>query len=307
MATSSRKTLAAIRARLAELESEKAELEQLLANYAYPILTLPNEITGLIFTHYVPTYPECPRFSGSGSPTTLSQVCHSWRQIALSMSSLWCAIQYGEFTQAAAVSSWLSRSGDRLLSFQDYYDDTPAEDVRDLILGCSVRWEHIQLGDGMNLDHSLLGGGTPNLRHLELHVDTIKTRNLFRDAPNLRTAIIWDTFHCPRGLLPWSQLTGLILICLTVEQTAMIVSQTPNLRYCELMLEGEYPTVPAPPDISLPHLETLVLSKYSDFESGDPMPGEFLLDLVTPVLRHLRITDPMLRPDPAVCLLAIRA
>ncbi|KAJ7769251.1 hypothetical protein B0H14DRAFT_3509476 [Mycena olivaceomarginata] len=67
-------TLAADRARLADLDAQILDLERSLSALrsqrqpvferlsacTYPVLTLPNEITTEIFIHFLPNYPSCP-------------------------------------------------------------------------------------------------------------------------------------------------------------------------------------------------------------------------------------------------------
>ncbi|KAF7322296.1 F-box domain-containing protein [Mycena chlorophos] len=74
------------------LEERKWAQEQLDA-YAYPVLTLPNEVVSDIFLQYIPPYPERPPLLGDASPTNLLQICRRWREIALSTPALWRAFQ----------------------------------------------------------------------------------------------------------------------------------------------------------------------------------------------------------------------
>jgi hypothetical protein len=45
-----------------------------------------------IFGRFLPIYPLCPPAFGRLTPTTLGQICHRWREIALATSTLWRAI-----------------------------------------------------------------------------------------------------------------------------------------------------------------------------------------------------------------------
>jgi hypothetical protein len=79
-------TLAADRARLADLDAQILDLERSLSAlrsqrqpvyehlsaYTYPVLTLPNEITTEIFIHFLPNYPSWPPLTGPNSPTLLA-------------------------------------------------------------------------------------------------------------------------------------------------------------------------------------------------------------------------------------------
>jgi hypothetical protein len=56
------------------LEFEKLRAQKRLNSYAYPVLTLPNEIVSDIFIQYLPVYPSPPPMSGPLSPTLLSHI-----------------------------------------------------------------------------------------------------------------------------------------------------------------------------------------------------------------------------------------
>ncbi|KAJ6474423.1 hypothetical protein C8R47DRAFT_708876 [Mycena vitilis] len=77
---------------LAVLQSEKVSAQERLASYKYPVLTVPNELISEIFIHFLPAYPVCPPLTGPRSPAVLTQICHRWREVALSTPSLWRAL-----------------------------------------------------------------------------------------------------------------------------------------------------------------------------------------------------------------------
>ncbi|KAF8178174.1 hypothetical protein K438DRAFT_1978141 [Mycena galopus ATCC 62051] len=133
-----RALVAAIQARIADLEyslaelrAEQAEAQQRLDSYKYPVLTLPNEITSEIFIHFLPPYPTCPPSVGNLSPTCLTHICHRWQEIALSTPALWRAIGPSDphlDPQVIDVSkisdAWVSRSGSCPLSIEINEDET---------------------------------------------------------------------------------------------------------------------------------------------------------------------------------------
>ncbi|KAJ6479467.1 hypothetical protein C8R47DRAFT_1019155, partial [Mycena vitilis] len=57
-----------------------------------PVLTLPTETISEIFIQFFPSYPSRPPLTGNLSPRLLTQICRSWRQIALTTPSIWRAI-----------------------------------------------------------------------------------------------------------------------------------------------------------------------------------------------------------------------
>ncbi|KAJ7483427.1 hypothetical protein FB451DRAFT_1439469 [Mycena latifolia] len=105
---SERASLAADRARSANIGAHIAELERSLHSlkqerdilqrrleaYTYPVLALPNEIVSEIFVHFLPVYPERPPIIGRLSPVTLGEICRKWREIAFSTPTLWRGISF---------------------------------------------------------------------------------------------------------------------------------------------------------------------------------------------------------------------
>ncbi|KAF7329063.1 F-box domain-containing protein [Mycena kentingensis (nom. inval.)] len=298
---------AADRARLAEIEAERCILRQKLDSYIYPILQLPNELTANIFMLYLPPYPEPPPLAGPGSPTTLAQVCRQWRRIALGLSALWSTIPLDDWeSSAAGVSCWIERSGARPLSLHvvDHGVEGMTDDLTNVILSASGRWEHVEFHTWQY--DGTLEGTFPLLRSIEIRaqqpgvwqigIGPPASVNADRkpqcDAPKLRSAILWD-FHIPINLLPWRQLTALVLICHEPTFCAAILKQTPNLVYCELLaVDGALPD----DDIILPHLHTLVLTEYD--LNMDDIAISFLGKFITPALRQLRVLSQYLLPNP---------
>jgi hypothetical protein len=116
------------------LEIQRTEVEARLDAVVYPIISIPPEITSLIFVEYLDlpsTDGTCPT---SRAALLLMQVCRQWRDIALSTCELWSSldIQYDR-TMAGkllvprgmmhGISTWLSRAQTRPLSltFQSCY------------------------------------------------------------------------------------------------------------------------------------------------------------------------------------------
>jgi hypothetical protein len=76
---------------LAELRAEKTLVQERLRSSTYPVLTLPNEIVAKIFIRFLPLRPHCPPLTGLLSPTTLTQICRRWCQVAQATPELWRA------------------------------------------------------------------------------------------------------------------------------------------------------------------------------------------------------------------------
>ncbi|KAJ7918329.1 hypothetical protein B0H13DRAFT_296024 [Mycena leptocephala] len=100
---------------LVELRAEKMLVQERLSSCTYPVLTLPNEIVSEIFIHFLPLRPLCPPLTGRLSPTTLTQICRRWRQVAQATPELWRAILFADDRipleeQFLIFDLWLSRS-----------------------------------------------------------------------------------------------------------------------------------------------------------------------------------------------------
>jgi len=134
---------------LAALQLERTLVQERLDSYKYPVLTLPNEIVSEIFIHFLPIYPICPPLGGLFSPTTLTQICRKWREIAQTTPALWKAISLSfngiPCREPAHISDLLSRSGCCPLSIIELHDDE-AEDSGSEVLKAALahreRWQH---------------------------------------------------------------------------------------------------------------------------------------------------------------------
>ncbi|KAJ7175238.1 hypothetical protein C8R43DRAFT_872969, partial [Mycena crocata] len=73
------------------LETEQRVLESSLDILVYPVLTLPVEITSQIFLECLPQNGRV-RPSPHAAPLLLAQICHHWRNIALSTCQLWSTV-----------------------------------------------------------------------------------------------------------------------------------------------------------------------------------------------------------------------
>ncbi|KAJ6487805.1 hypothetical protein C8R45DRAFT_930036 [Mycena sanguinolenta] len=286
------------------LKAEKLRTQERLDSYAYPVLTLPNEITSEIFLKSIPEYPSPPPLTGLLSPTTLTHVCHRWREIALSIHALWRGILVPAYFRNKAyllsiLESWLSRSGCLPLSvlMEDMLDVLAEECVAFLVLH-RARWEYVTLTVlNESIVHSIQGA-MPLLRQFEIRSNGYQpppSLIRFCEIPRLRSATVWELQRPIDVFLPWSQLTSLTLIY--VDEWAAILKQTINLVHCHLFPREEEDLIV--PDIRLPVLESLVLSP---FVVPDEPPTNLLAALITPALRTLDVPETFLRPDPIATL-----
>jgi hypothetical protein len=86
-----RAELADIQHQLEVLKARERDLEAALAIVAYPVLTLPPEITSHIFLNCLPFHGRVQP-SATKAPLVLAQVCRHWRDVALATAGLWSSI-----------------------------------------------------------------------------------------------------------------------------------------------------------------------------------------------------------------------
>ncbi|KAF8140787.1 NADP-dependent oxidoreductase domain-containing protein [Mycena galopus ATCC 62051] len=205
-------TLAADRARVADLDAEILHLERSLSAlrsqrqlvlerldyYKYPVLALPNEITAEIFTHFLPLYPICPPLTGLYSPILFTQICRQWREIALETPILWRAISLSDSTIPfnAHISVWLERSRYCPLSLH-FDDDDPisgellAAEVLAAIVPHRARWDHLTISLRLPTLLHAIEGPMPLLRRLNLSSDgESDTTFSLGEAPLLRSVTL---------------------------------------------------------------------------------------------------------------------
>ncbi|KAJ6589246.1 hypothetical protein B0H19DRAFT_234246 [Mycena capillaripes] len=325
--------LAADRARIAEIEAqildldhersalriEKVLAQQRLDSYKYPVLALPNEMVSEIFIHFIPVYPLCPPLTGIHSPTLPTQICRSWREIALATPALWRAISLShhdhQSKRQAHISDILSRSGCCPLSIQlDEYeaedeDEDDDEDyhrmkitkVLSIVVPHLARWEYLKLGLFQPNLPAIVNGPMPLLRHLDLSLgsddddSTFQPFIVFSDVPLLRTVTL-DDLATHVTILPWRQLTSLTLTRLTPNGCVPHLQQASNLVHCELRLCFSGP-IDQLPDITLSSLESLT---FADALSGPPI--RYLETFILPALCRLEIPERFLGPNPITSL-----
>ncbi|KAK6978021.1 F-box domain-containing protein [Favolaschia claudopus] len=297
--------IAALQSSISELRAAKQPVQQRLDSYQYPVLTLPNEIIGEIFLRFLPPYPEPPPLTGILSPTSLTQICREWRNIALSTPALWRAIHVDqaavttyEWLRAEYTVSllllWLQRSSPYPLSIC-VVDFDPSTPLLSILLHHQARWEHLEAtcNNARVLGNPALDVPMPLLRTCSFHFTTelsvAPKRSIFQDAPLLRTVSL-DECGTLSVALPWSQLTALKLRCLFSEECMSIFQHASCLVHCTIDLWDGSEALQrddhhARGDVVLPRLETLIILSSSD---TDP---EFLSRLIMPALLHFELPE----------------
>ncbi|KAF7334590.1 F-box domain-containing protein [Mycena venus] len=245
---------------LSALRIEKAQIQERLDSYKYPVLTLPTEITSEIFLHFVPDYPNFP-------PAHRSPLA-----------------DFFDPNMSRVARNCSGHPGTLL----DAYDDP---EVIALVVPYRMQWEHLEL----NLPSSFLAfidGPMPLLRHLEVALEDCEdpVPVTFMDVPRLCTVLLND-YAAASVILPWWQLTSLVLDRVYPHECTPVLQQTSDLVYCELRLYHD-DTVEVP-DIKLLRLESLVLK-----DPGPYAVTDYLNTLLVPNLRSLEVPERFLGTKP---------
>ncbi|KAJ7780202.1 hypothetical protein DFH07DRAFT_765491 [Mycena maculata] len=275
----------------------------------YPFRTLPTEIVVEIFTHFPPAYPFRPPATGILSPAVLSQICHEWREIALSIPTLWRAISLSlnsdsssdkkRKTQLLLLETWLDRSRSCSLSialidksFWNVQESLVEPFLQAIVAHCN-RWEYLDLQVPLELS-SLLKGDMPLLRGLQLGftkgtgITPSDPVPVFQETPQLREANL-GSINPDEITLPWTQFTRLTTQFLPGSSCWDMVEMMDNLVYCKLCSLG----ASRPRHIHLMQLETLIIR-----DEVPSSPDGFIDSWILPSLRELQIPEDYLRPDP---------
>ncbi|KAF7343323.1 F-box domain-containing protein [Mycena venus] len=295
---------------LRSLEKGKNLIRSRLDGYTYPVLTLPSEIVSEIFMHSLPMYPKCPVLTGIGSPTLLGQICHAWRAIVFSNPRLWRSISLPLYNRGPAVGrrlevilrTWLERSGSCSLSitfelaFYAGNDNGRLLPLYKAIEPHHPRLEHFKIL--MPSSPHQFRMPLPSLRSLDIqcnpmHLDITDTPiTAFLHAHLLRKVII-SAFHAfCHPILPWAQLTSLVVYGITPDEFHLVANFRSFLVTSNNLIGGQK---------VLPCLETLILVSGIRFAEMRAAIDAFTL----PALRSLRVTEWLLRPDAIAAIVSL--
>ncbi|KAJ6588178.1 hypothetical protein B0H19DRAFT_1098231 [Mycena capillaripes] len=227
-----------------------------------------------IFVHFLPAYPKCPPPIGLLSPYLFCWICRKWREIALTTPALWRAILVSfpttQTQKLHLLESSLKRSGSCRLSINLSnpsgidFESAVTQLVQKIVNHCA-RWEHLNLsipGPLKFLPNVELP--LPSLRTLKFGYDrdNLTATPTFLVAPLLRKValVVYRDVHGP--ILPWSQLTVLSVDYITLNQYAELLDRLVNLCYGYFYFDRDDFNVGelSLKSITLPHLETLILS-----------------------------------------------
>ncbi|KAF7359784.1 F-box domain-containing protein [Mycena venus] len=287
----------------------------------YPVLTLPPEITGQFFLYCIPV-PSSPyahlsfawiRYSWEdykqklpqAAPPPwdypLSQVCRSWRGIALDTPALWAAFPLKASSLRShhpSIESWLTRARDCPLTFTWSSSDI-GEHMQQVLYSFqdTAHWMGdvdlaMPIHEFEMMARSSVPWHFPVLQTLSLHVPdwcySLQSPPVRVSAPLLRDLSTYG----------WNP-----------EACLFILSLTPKLLECRFSVfseKGSWHTRPTPSPIpgtrvALPHLHTLTLFGSYGPECEEAGHADILDYLTLPTLHTLKAFD--LDPETDPCFL----
>ncbi|KAJ7628883.1 hypothetical protein FB45DRAFT_706893, partial [Roridomyces roridus] len=205
---------------VAALDAERDQLQAELDAVVYPVLSVPAELTTLIFVHSLPS-AHFNQPSPLECPLLLTQICRQWRAIAVGTAELWAsvAICSARPTSVELFEMWLTRSGVSPLRISLFEPNRMhASRLVNACLQHADRWEDIQL---LLPDETLLGllrdmPRLPLLRKIGMQYSGEGYKDADLESLTLRDAPLLDTAMIERGRgvelkfgLPWNQLSSL--------------------------------------------------------------------------------------------------
>ncbi|KAJ7444048.1 hypothetical protein FB451DRAFT_1568526 [Mycena latifolia] len=266
------------------LEKEGKAFEATLSLVVYPVLTLPIEITSRIFVHCLPTHGRVEP-SRYAAPLVLAQICHHWRDIAVSTCALWSSMYIrqlglgwpaGMHSHASMIQTWLLRAKGHPISLginpgiftTDRVSRVMADTLVSLIPSFSGQIRRLDLHlwpdqlDRLRQLHLSL----PNLHHLEIaHSSDEELRQILEHAPSIRVLRLLGNNPSVNFSLPL--LTHLeINADISKETFLAILENFPALSHFKFALakaDSDLISDESIP-IALPHLSSLALSSSSD-------------------------------------------
>ncbi|KAJ7115636.1 hypothetical protein C8R43DRAFT_1242376 [Mycena crocata] len=282
------------------LQTETDLVQKRLVSYAYPVLTLPNEVVSQIFIHFLPVHPSCPPLRGLPSPTLLTHICRKWRDIAHATLAFWSSILL-DFTKpfpdeqnSQLLQPWLARSRSSPMTICVQWSSFRELDIlqsrcMQILAGYRSQWESLKVSSINRHGFPFISNPMPSLRHLDVSLNDQDVLITLGDAPLLRSVRIDLYSHIL--ILPWRQLMSLALIPSLPARCTTILQQSPLLVHCEVFFwDGNRRD--RQPDVVLPFLRSLVLIK------GDTLQTPFLYSLILPALRTLQLHGSNLGCDP---------
>ncbi|THU75283.1 hypothetical protein K435DRAFT_881172, partial [Dendrothele bispora CBS 962.96] len=289
-----------------------------------PVRRLPWDILTLVFLFLCgePTWWDSTRVKPPAFQ--LSQVCASWRELAINTPTLWSNVlfdlskdDYKWSSKSSFIRLCLQRSSqvplDLKLRVEGAATDIDRTISDGVIWPTSHRWRSLDVYDGpFKVGIKRLWSQITDLSNLECLEVTASTLITALDAsPALCQAarlrcLHLNLFHAPEisiltaplQAFPWAQLTTLCLVCMNCPPQFNIICACMHLTKLELLMDREYAYGDLPSHngtdlVTLKHLNDL------RFEMGDfngyelrPLLIEVFSRMTTPALKHLTVSFP---------------
>ncbi|KAF5341420.1 hypothetical protein D9758_012301 [Tetrapyrgos nigripes] len=313
-----------------KLSRQRAELERYQREHLTllsPVRRLPPETLTGIFEYYCELPISIQRDTIMAPAVNLSHVCSFWRELALSLPTLWSSLRVDvgtgsdiTFGRAQLLQHILVHSGSHPLTM-DLKIQTRWSRVNPLFMHALVqhshRWETLSYNPNSQFDFTTPSEAPGGLILSHLKSLTLQYGNctesqfgqMFKEAKALKHLCLEDVFFDTESdfsapfvtLVPCGQLTSAKFSRQTVPQVMAVLLNSPKLE--SMTIDNSYPEPPAGwgtagnpqslvhPTVQLNHLTSLTIST-TDLEG-------WFTRLSTPALTSLTISPPWSpHPDP---------
>ncbi|KAJ7755886.1 hypothetical protein B0H16DRAFT_1458419 [Mycena metata] len=212
-----------------EHQSQRLAISRQLNALVYPVLTLPPEITSMIFLRFVVSASYCgSMYRRYTAPLIFLHVCTMWRDIASADSSLWAAMYFDFDT--------------------DYHRDAPATELQTFLESWALRAQSRPLSVDFCGDMvSRLGAARSAALMMRLAPKCYRGSSYIPDehgpnyafalAPGLRKIHL----HRTSGLavVAWKQLTVFYGDACSLQECTELLREAENLVECGLCIFGD--------------------------------------------------------------------
>ncbi|KAF8214092.1 hypothetical protein K438DRAFT_1706366 [Mycena galopus ATCC 62051] len=277
---------------LARLRDLQTELDSIL----YPVLTIPTEITSEIFIHCLPSDRDSNVVRVNTAPLLLTHVCREWRNIAISLPSLWTTIGVKHAYRLSHLTdimrTWFERAQKCPLSVSIeglLFSHKPFPGFLEVFRQHSPQMRSLELHTTSFADMDQYPLVLPLLQKLAIRlIDPNKQSiKMFNSVPLLDDVVMRGAV--PSEItLPWQQVTKFTGERFYIEDCLETIRLLPNLVQCAFsMFDGEFDDEDGLDVVSHPNMQHLTVFCTSD-ASGS---AKLLPFLTLPALQTLEILD----------------
>ncbi|KAJ7368768.1 hypothetical protein DFH08DRAFT_947663 [Mycena albidolilacea] len=257
---------------LDDMRSRLQDLQSQLESIAYPILTLPPEMTSEIFIHCLPSKRYMGVVNTDEAPLLLTHVCRVWRQIAISTPALWATFDIDDMWRLPRLAE-IAQTWFKLLQLnvEDF------EDANTHLVESSV---------------------FTMLQKLSIEIDNNRKNSdavvIFNNVPLLHE-VIMIAVAPSFAVLPWQQLTKFTGEVYEVKECIEAIRLMPNLLECVFSAfwrdDGDanrFGTVSHP---NMQHFTLSELSESTLYRPYRPFSIKILTLVTFPSLETLKISE----------------